>query len=75
MPELRMPIDQIRSECIELRTNIKKKTKNIDSPLDIFPARVPREKQYENSPIFLQLDVLFIYILAYLRSFVEFHEK
>lgn len=44
----------------------KKKTKNIDIPLDIFPARVPREKQY--SPIFLQLDVLFIYLLAYLRA-------
>lgn len=43
----------------------KKKTKNIDIPLNIFPARVPREKQYENSPIFLQLDVLFIYLLAY----------
>lgn len=68
MPELRMPIDQIRSECIELRTSIKKKTKNIDIPLDIFPERVPREKQYENSPIFLQLDVLFIYLLAYLRA-------
>lgn len=66
MPELRMPIDQIRSECIELRTSIKKKAKNIDIPLDIFPARVPREKQY--SPIFLQLDVLFIYLLAYLRA-------
>lgn len=46
----------------------KKKTKNIDIPLNIFPARVPREKQYENSPIFLQLDVLFIYLLAYLRA-------
>lgn len=69
MPELRMPIDQIRSECIELRTSIKKKkTKNIDIPLNIFPARVPCEKQYENSPIFLQLDVLFIYLLAYLRA-------
>lgn len=68
MPELRMPIDQIRSECIELRTSIKKKAKNIDIPLNIFPARVPLEKQYENSPIFLQLDVLFIYLLAYLRA-------
>lgn len=46
----------------------KKKTKNIDIPLNIFPAHVPREKQYENSPIFLQLDVLFIYLLAYLRA-------
>lgn len=68
MPELRMPIDQIHSECIELRTSIKKKAKNIDIPLNIFPACVPREKQYENSPIFLQLDVLFIYLLAYLRA-------